>query len=345
MKQISSINYFLTRSLFLGFGISLILNYGKDSYLGALLGIFIGLIINYFYKYIINNKPSTNLDTLYQKNKKLGLIAKTSLFIVSYLILLYTLILYITFVISFLLVSSPEYYCLIPFIILSLMLAFKGLTNISRVSFVLLFFSLIFTLLGFLGLLGLFNTQSFLPILTNTPLNFLKATLTFAGISTFPSILTLHFPPNPKHYQKSYLLSSLTILFTIIFIIGVYGEPLMNIFRFPEYTILKQIKMFNFIEKVENIFSVVWIFDLFITTTMAIYSINKALPPKNNKLITIIILIVTSIIIDTIFSYNYVNELRLYYLLPILSLTFSIVILIIYLILIKKTHTKSSSTI
>ena len=100
--------------------------------------------------------------------------------------------------------------------------------------------------------------------------------------------------------------------------------------------VLKQLKVFNFIEKVENIFSLIWILDLFITLTMCIYSLKESLPLKHNKKLIIIIILISSFIIDRILGFNYTLELRMYYILPIISLLFSLITLIPFIYLIKK---------
>ena len=49
MKEKPFIIYFLTQSLFLGFGISILFSISsKDCYIGALLGLLIGFVIIYF---------------------------------------------------------------------------------------------------------------------------------------------------------------------------------------------------------------------------------------------------------------------------------------------------------
>ncbi len=337
MKTNASIVYFLTRSLFLGFGISLILHQsGKDAYFGASLGILIGLIITYFYNDIISNKKEKSLKSLYKNHKLIGKIAQILMFLASYILLIYTLILYCVFVISFLLINSPVLYVIIPFLIIGFYLAFKSLKIISRVASILMPISIIFSIIVFLGLGGFFEITNFLPILTNTPSSFFKTALSFAGISAFPNILTLHFHDDTKYNMKIYILAAISIVLCTIAINGVLGQALTSIFRFPEYMVLKQLQAFKFIEKVENIFSNIWIFDLFITAVMAIYSIKETIPTKNNKLVTVLILVVTVYFINKIFVFNYVNELKVYYILPYLSLFLAIIIIFPFKYLIKK---------
>ena len=341
MKNNAYIVYFLTRSLFLGFGLSLLISYtGKDTYLPSLIGVCLGLIITRFYEQIIIKKDNQSLKELYKKNKVIGLIAKSLMLIASILLVIYTLVLYIVFVVSFLLVNTPELFIVIPFLIISLYCAFKGLKVINRVAASLIPLSLVLLLFGLFGLSKDLELTNFLPILTHTPLSSLKTTLAFAGISAFPNILTLHLKPDIKNYTKLYLLASFLIILNILFINGVFGEALSLIFRFPEYMVLKQLKIFRFIEKVENIISTAWVFDLFITLVMAIYSIKETIPEKHNKLITTLIVSIILFIVIKTFSFNYVNELRLYFSLPYIALILALIIIPPFMYLVKKDKAK-----
>ena len=160
--------------------------------------------------------------------------------------------------------------------------------------------------------------------------------ISFAGISAFPGILTLHMDNNIKNYGKFYLLSALMIIIAILCINGVFGEVLVNVFRFPEYMVLKQVKLFDFIEKIENILSIAWAFDLFITSAFCVYSIKTLVPKKHNPIYTLVIIGLVAIIIDRIFDANYIYELALYYALPYISLILPIIIVLLLLYQIRK---------
>ncbi|MDE5538979.1 MAG: spore germination protein, partial [Bacilli bacterium] len=294
MKANSShIVYYLTRNLFLGFGFSLLFDKStKDSYIGILLGMALGLLFMYGYSYIIKLKGKKTLKEIFKNQQTLGLITRIILLIVSVIILTYVLVIYKIFIVSFLLVSSPELFITIPFIILATMAAFKGIKGITRLSSSLVVVSIVFSVLIGACLFCLVETTNLLPILTTPPMGILETTLTYAGISTFPNILILHITDNSKGIIKTYVLASILLFLAAICINGVLGEALVNIFRFPEYMVLKQIKLFNFIEKMENVLSIIWIIDLFITGSMAIYSIKEMMPQKNNKACTIISLVI-----------------------------------------------------
>lgn len=337
MKEQPFIIYFLTQSLFLGFGISLIFNIsGKDCYIAAFLGLCLGFVIIYLYAKFLEFKKKRSLKEIFKQNKVLGYFVHFLLIITSYILLVYGLVIYKVFVASFMLIKTPEIFLVIPIVIFACYGAFKGLLNISRVAESLVPLTIILALFAFLGIAGLFESSNFLPILTTTPSNFIKTALTFAGISVFPNILTVHYHEKPRHMLKSYLISCLILIATIIYINGILGEELVHIYRFPEYMVLKQLKLFRFIEKVENILSIAWIFNIFILIMMAIYSLKELLPDKKPKLITVIILIFTTFMIDKVFAFNYINELRIYKLLPYISVIIPIIIILPLLYLVKK---------
>lgn len=335
----SHIAYFLTRNLFLGFGFSLLFDRSnKDSYIGALLGMFLGVIIMWAYSYIIKKKNDKTLKEVFNNHKTVGIITRILYLLISIFILVYVLIIYKIFIVSFLLVSSPELFVTIPFIILATYAAFKGMKGLTRLASSLLPISIIFFIIIFLSLIGLFEATNFFPILTCSPTSLISTAITFAGISTFPNLLTLNITGECKNLVKTYIFASILLVLTAFTINGVLGEALVNIFRFPEYMVLKQIKLFRFIEKMENVLSIIWIIDLFITASMAIYAINEMVPEKKNHFITIAILIILIYIIDNIFSFNYVNQLHIYYILPYVAIVAPIIMILLMLYLLR--HSK-----
>lgn len=329
--------FFLTRSLFFGLGISLICKYtDKDTYIGAIIGIFLGMLIILGYRAIIRRKGNMSLNQIFAQNKVVGTIAKTLLLIASIIILTYSLLTYKTFVSSFLLSTTPVFMILLPWLILLFYAAWGGLSMIHKLATSLLPLSIVLSLLSIISIFGNFDYYNFLPILTAKPMNMFMTIISFAGISAFPGILSLHFNSNVKHYVKYYLLSAILVVIAILCINGVFGEVLVNVFRFPEYMVLKQVKFLDFIEKVENILSIAWAFDLFITSAFSIYSIKELVPKKRNNWSTIIIVGIVAILIDKFFDFNYIYELFLYYALPYVSLIFPIIIILLLFYLLKK---------
>ncbi len=340
MKKDNAITiFFLTRSLFFGLGISLLCKYtNKDTYIGAIIGTLLGLIIILCYRYIIQNKKNKSLNEILNQNKIIGLIVRILFLAASIIILIYTLLTYKTFISSFLLATTPVFMILIPWLILLIYCAWGGIPMINKLATSLFPFSIILSILSIFSIFGNFDYYNFLPILTTKPTSLFMSIIAFAGISTFPGILTLHLESNIKNYVKFYLLSAILVIITIICVNGIFGEVLVNIFRFPEYMILKQVILLDFIEKIENILSIVWAFDLFITSAFAIYSIKTLVPAKKNNFSTLIIIAIIAILIDKFFDFNYIYELFAYYALPYISFILPLIIIILLIYLLKKTN-------
>lgn len=340
MKKDNAITiFFLTRSLFFGLGISLLCKYtNKDTYIGAIIGTLLGLIIILCYRYIIQNKKNKSLNEILNQNKIIGLIVRILFLAASIIILIYTLLTYKTFISSFLLATTPVFMILIPWLILLIYCAWGGIPMINKLATSLFPFSIILSILSIFSIFGNFDYYNFLPILTTKPTSLFMSIIAFAGISTFPGILTLHLESNIKNYVKFYLLSTILVIITIICVNGIFGEVLVNVFRFPEYMILKQVILLDFIEKIENILSIVWAFDLFITSAFAIYSIKTLVPAKKNNFSTLIIIAIIAILIDKFFNFNYIYELFAYYALPYISFILPLIIIILLIYLLKKTN-------
>ncbi len=66
------------------------------------------------------------------------------------------------------------------------------------------------------------------------------------------------------------------VAFTISLILG----EMINVYSYPEYTILRRIRFFKFIENIENFICINWFFDLFISLSIFILKIKETLNIK-----------------------------------------------------------------
>lgn len=94
----------------------------------------------------------------------------------------------------------------------------------------------------------------------------------------------------------------------------------------PEYTILRRIKFFKFIENIENFICINWFFDLFISLTLFITKIKDTLNIKNN-IVPFLISFSILYIVNRYFANNYYNTMILYKFFPYICGGFIIVIL------------------
>ena len=289
-----------------GIGFFLLFKYaGKDAWISVILGTILGVVIMYLYHLI---KKYLNNETLKSKlNKSIwGKFFLTILVIFYLYIMMIILILLPMFVNSFYLLYTPKILIVVPFVLISLYLSQKSkntLTNLSSLLFVIS----IFTIIIFYSLLTKYNDiNNLLPIFSTKTKSILTATFIYASITSIPNIALINYPNNTfKDDLKNYLWSSLTNLGITFLTILSLGEPLIKIYSFPEYDVLKQIKIFNFIENIENFSIIVWDIDLFITFTVMATNLKETLPKKYNKVYFYLLIFITLFIATFIIGENY----------------------------------------
>mgnify|MGYP001106129423 FL=1 len=90
-------------------------------------------------------------------------------------------------------------------------------------------------------------------------------------------------------------------------------------YRFPEYIILKEIKLLNFIEKIENIVALSWVIDVFVYMATSSEFIKELLPEKKKKWIHIALILVLYVLAFKFLGKYYTNEILIYYFLPMVT--------------------------
>ena len=325
-KEPFAISYFLGRTFFLGFGFSLLFKLlDKDAWISSLLGILLGACIIFIFQKVKRKYPLNSL------------IGKIVFFIFNFFIFTQILFIFETFCSSFYLIKSPNIYILLPLIFIIYRIIKNGFTTIFRVSEVLFPISIITITIVSFGLLQNFNINYFEPILMTKPMTIFEGTLYFAIYSTAPFFL-LWNEENCQKLIRPYLFSAFTVLVAAIFITAVLGPNLAQIYRYPEYMTLKKIKLFNFIEKVENIVSIVWLFDLFIVLAVSGNNMKNLLPKKHQKISFIsILLILFGIALYA--GAHYKKELWIYHNLPMLLGIMMLLLIIVSLFSKKKEST------
>ena len=335
----NKLTYFIARSSMFGIGFFLIFqNAGKDAWISITLGTLLGIIILYIYNLI---KKSLNNETLENKLKKtfIGKIYNV-IFIIFYLyLIIITLMLLPLFVNSFYLTNTPKIIVNIPFLILAIYLSFKGQTTLENLSSLLCVFSLIIILFFAVSLTGYVDFNNLIPILTNSTNNIIKSAFIYASLTSIPQIITINYSNDFKNTIKDYLLSSITIFMIIFFTIIALGEPLLKIYSFPEYTVLRQIEILNFIENIENISAFIWYFDLFIMLSTTTRNLKNTLPKKYNLLYFYTLIIIGLLISSYFIGKNYIYILKIVYFYPISLIIFFIIFL--SLLLYFKTQKKT----
>jgi len=161
----------------------------------------------------------------------------------------------------------------------------QGLTTIGRTTFVLFIFGLILLFLTILGLAGQVDLTSFMPVLEHDMTDIFGTSLRIIPYTAFALILLLCIPKKDivdseklnKRVVISYVVSFLTVLSALFFIVGVLGAELAQLYQYPEFHVLKRISIGGFIERVESTLSLRWIFYIFTTLVFGLYFIKQYL--------------------------------------------------------------------
>ena len=305
------------------FGLSSLNISNNDSWISILLGLILGLLLIFLFIYIFSFKKNLSINDKINLlfGNKLGFIINIILIICFFnlsTILFYNLDLFIN---KEFLDKTPLYIIGFLFSIIILYINTKGIETISRVSFILLSISFILIIISSTSLLPSINFENFLPIL-NTKLNNIYLNSLNTTINIIPIFLLLIIPKNNltnknksnKFIIISYILTSIIVLKIIIDIIGILGIDLAKLYQYPGYIIFKRINIFGFINRIENIIILQWIFEVFITLSLITHYISKTISKKNNNylyLIIILLPLITSLLIfknenDFIFYMNYI---------------------------------------
>ena len=125
------------------------------------------------------------------------------------------------------------------------------------------------------------DINNIFPILNTNINDIFKATLIYAILSTSPSLLLINEKMTYKQALKNYLISSLFLIITSFILIATLGN-LITTLSYPEYSVLRKIRLLKFIENIEGILAITWIFDIFIALSLASYQVKQLFNKKNN---------------------------------------------------------------
>lgn len=297
-KEYNILQYFNMRAFFIGIGISRILSNTHELHpISIIIGTLIGLLILKF----------VNIEI---KNNIVNTIVATALFTCAFVVI-------INLVSTMYLNHMMKLLLGIP-IILLLMYILKCrevlIYRISNIMIVLVVFFFFFILLSLLPNIDISNLMY-----TNVSIkNVIISAFEYAIISTVPTFIIRYKETANIPMYKTYILSSITILAMVFITYLVLGPSLSDIFRYPEYMVLKSINISGSLTNLENMLSLFWLIDALMFILCCGNTIKRQV---NNKVILNVIL-VAILIIASIISKHYQLILSLYlYIIPILLIS------------------------
>lgn len=348
-KGFASLIFFISQSMFLGIGIPQILSSSKqNSPYSIILGFILGFIILYLFMKIMNYEKDLNIFEKMEKlyGKILGNIINLLLFLLFSFYFLYTLWSVQLYIQNKYLDKTPSIIILILFLIPTIYSVNKGIKTISKLSLIIFMISIIEIFLCIFGLTGFVEINNLKPFFEVPILKILKNSLYFISYFLTPIFMLSIVPKNKlensdkinKTISIFYIIGCINFLLLFIFIIGVFGIELAELFYYPEFTLIKKINYFDFIQHVENILSSQWLFSLFITEVMSLlfskeYLVQKKIYKKSIYYILIAVALVFSTMLfkNTTIGYDLVKKyFSIIYSIPIFILVIVSVILILF---------------
>ena len=253
-KSVLSLTQFFSKALFMGIGISNILVKAKES---TLFVIILGTLFGCFLLYFLNQFNYKNIKGF----------RKLLMFILIFILLVIGLEELINLISSIYLIDTNKYFIGLPLLLVLIYLNSKPIDINLKISSMLVVVCNSIYLLAVLGLISEIKSLNYLPLF-NVPFNkVLLYSFEFSLYSVTPNLLfggIKHKVDNfNKKLIKKYILSNLVLTSIFLLTQGVLGIELVNLFKYPEYVILKKINLLDFINNVENILSFCWLFMIF----------------------------------------------------------------------------------
>ena len=205
-----SVNYFLTRALFLGIGFSAIIGLSKqDSVLAFLVGTIIGVLLIFLINKIQKYKGEKNLTDVLNEMKGLGFFLRIVLLLFGMVLLAEGITFIQLFASSFFLIRTPIWFISLPLLLLLIRISKNGITTTFRVATCLFPISALLTLLSLCALCGYAELNNITPLFVTETTSFLKSVFYYVSLSVSPSILML--VTNKSNSTGSYLFGSFTL--------------------------------------------------------------------------------------------------------------------------------------
>ncbi len=358
--QISCLIYFLARCCLLGISLSqMFTNVHQDAWLSVFIAFIIGLVLLLIYLYLINYKLEYNIIKL--NTYIFGTIIGT---IINIFICLCIFIYAICIFWNFTNFITTQYLSNTPLIaiggLLSIPLFYiliKDIETITKTAIIVFFISILIYSLSLFGLFNEIDLNNIMPILENGINPVIKNSIYSLCFNVGPIFLITIVPKSYfKKEQKfnmpiifMYIFNALFVCYGVFTVLAVLGPNLSILYEYAEVQVLKRVVIFGFVDRIESIISLRWIFDIFITLTMTLYFIlifiKETFKIKKQKIIDITVFILI-ILLNIINCFAFKNKLVFNnfiskVLLPLCLISFIIIPLILFVIcLIKKSKDK-----
>lgn len=329
--QLCSMVTFIIISTITGIGMTnLIKVANRDSYLSVIISAIMGIIPLVMIIIIGNYDKEANINEIINEvfGKYVGKFINFLLFFWVLIIGIVTMYSICNFIVSQFLSATPILAIAIFVGIVVLYALIKGGEVISRVGTVLLVFTLILYVVSVLSLIYQVDFSNLQPFLEKGVMRPLKGGGILFLTNIVPIFLILGFPRgmavDEKNYNKMlivfYIIAIVMAFLTTFITTSVLGLNIASAYQYPEYTILRKISLFGFLDRIENLISMQWYFRCFVMLSIVSHFLKNTVKDKSNSkllsLVIVVLLILGSVYIfknNTIFEefilnvYPYIN--------------------------------------
>jgi hypothetical protein len=267
--EIGTITYFLIRSCLFSICFNTLIQVSKqDSYISIIIGAIIGIIPLSVFYLLFNYEPSLNI---FQKikvllGKYLGSIVNIILVLLIFSISVILFNDLITFIRYQYLDNTPIFIISIAFGLVIYYTLIKGINSILRASSIFFFMCIILFIISISGLIFKIDISNYTPSLIN---NYYRGSFLCLSYNLLPMILLLQIPKerivqNSKSFKfiiVFYLIAILSVVMTLLSVIGIFGWKLSLLYNYPEFQILKYVYFKGLSSKLDSILYLQCLFD------------------------------------------------------------------------------------
>lgn len=288
-RQYIFLSFFLTRALFLGGGLSLLVGLTKNDLVFS--GI-LGMLLGYFLLFLFFKKERTN--------NYVNVIIAVGLLLINMLantVLTSTYLLY----------NTPTFFIVLIFLGTLLYGVKKDFKVIGRICEIFIIVSSLEIILAIIGLMPISDINKMLPLFNSDMMSVFKGIIVFSGASLLPNILLINYKGDLKFKDVSigYVVGSLLMILVLYLIVTIYGSEFASMARFPEFLILKKIDFMGYFSNIENILVTEWMINILISAFVAV----KVIKDNVSNILFYIIIICLFLISELVLNRSYVNVL------------------------------------
>lgn len=301
--QYASMMSMILVASFLGIGMfSVIKAAGVDAYISIIIAAIAGIFILLSFFVIHDYEPELNVAEKFKSvfGKPIGTIFNYLCLTIILLMGISAMFNLTTFITSQFLKATPPFLIGFCFVFLVIWVNIKGIETLSRTCLVLFTLCVILFVISIIGLFPEFDASNLKPCLEYGFKRPVIGAVFNLLLNLMPVYLLLIVPKNNlvkkencrKYMWIFYSLSVLIKFILVVITLGVLGVHLASIYQYPEYMVLKRIKIFSFIDRIENVITIQWLFGLFFNISFVVYYITHSIKPAHkSKLLPMIITI------------------------------------------------------